>query len=138
MGSLREELDKIREKRGSLVPKVVVEEAKPPRHPLHDRFEWDDSVAGKRYREGQAAELIRSVMVTFPADNGEVHSTRAFVNVARPTGREYLPIAEVAEDPVLSAVALAEAERDWRAMYSRYGHLQEFVALVQSSLSASR
>jgi hypothetical protein len=119
-----------------LTPKTVLEEAKAPKHPLHDRFEWDNALAAQRYREGQAGELIRSVMVTYAAAE-EIHSTRAFVNVERPTGREYVPVGEVAADPLLSAVALAEAERDWRALYQRYNHLSEFIELVQNTLTPS-
>lgn len=141
MSGLREELDRIRAKRGTLTPKVVVEEARRANHPLHSRFEWDDSVAAKRYREDQAGELIRSVMVAFPAPHDEnmpTHSTRAYVSVARPAGREYVPVEEVAQDPVLSAIALAEAERDWRALYARYSHFEEFIDLVRASLASTR
>lgn len=48
---------------GRLTPDQVVEAASDPASPLHDQFEWDDSVAAVEYRRDQARTLIRSVNV---------------------------------------------------------------------------
>ncbi len=56
-------LAEISDRNGSLTPKIVVAEARNEKHPLHSRFEWDDSIAGERFRITQASQLIRSVMV---------------------------------------------------------------------------
>ena len=37
---------------------MLVEVAQPATHPLHKYFEWDDSVAGKKYRLAQATAMI--------------------------------------------------------------------------------
>jgi hypothetical protein len=55
-------------KEGKLTAETVVEKASNPRHPLHDEFEWDDTVAGAKWRLEQARELIRYVHVTITTD----------------------------------------------------------------------
>lgn len=52
---------------GSLTPPLVVEAARPSEAPLHPAFEWDDAIAGERYREHQASALIKTVEVLQPA-----------------------------------------------------------------------
>ncbi len=59
---IREILAGIQDKDGRLTPRMVVDAASDPDHPLHDRFEWDDEVAGLRFREHQARRLIEEVV----------------------------------------------------------------------------
>jgi flagellar basal body rod protein FlgC len=48
---------------GILKPEAIVEAASRENHPLHDRFEWDNSRAAHAHRVDQARQLIRSVRV---------------------------------------------------------------------------
>lgn len=48
---------------GRLTAEVVLADAKKKNSPLHGEFEWDDSVAGRRYRLDQARSMIASVKV---------------------------------------------------------------------------
>lgn len=54
---------------GKITPAMVVAEAKRKDHPLHQFFEWDDRIAGNKYREDQARGYIRSVRVTITVEN---------------------------------------------------------------------
>ena len=45
---------------GRLTPDAVVADAKKRTSPLHGAFEWDDAVAGHKYRIEQARSLIQS------------------------------------------------------------------------------
>jgi len=47
--------------KGLLKPKAVVDEARPESSPLHDAFEWNDTVAAEAHRRWQARNLIRSI-----------------------------------------------------------------------------
>jgi len=49
---------------GVLTPDDVVKDARRDSSPLHDQFEWDDTVAAGKYRIEQARELIRTVVFT--------------------------------------------------------------------------
>lgn len=117
-----------------LTPEMVVEAARPAEHPLHGRFEWDDAVAGEAYRRVQAADLIRSVKITYATDpQGRDKKVRAFVSIRpedAPHLSAYRPTEEVIADPMAYRLLLREMDRDWRRFRARYQHLQEFHALV--------
>jgi len=97
MSDLRTELMAIRMKRGVLTAPIVLEEAEDPDHPLHDKFEWDDGEAARRWRLHQASQLLR---VTFRADlGGRPADLRSFWVTPRndgEKGNEYTPIEEIA------------------------------------------
>lgn len=61
---------------GRLTPDSVVEDAKSPRSPLHDWFEWDDTEAAHQWRLTQARELIRSVRVEVQTEHRTVSTVR--------------------------------------------------------------
>lgn len=56
-------LSYIEEKNGVLEARDVVDDARDFNSPLHDCFEWDDSIAGEKYREEQARVLIKTVYI---------------------------------------------------------------------------
>lgn len=60
---VKSRLRELEQATGRLTPADVVADARDPASPLHGYFEWDDSVAGEKYREHQARALIRSVKV---------------------------------------------------------------------------
>jgi hypothetical protein len=123
------ELLSIYEKHGTVNPEIVLAEATPVDHPLHDRFEWDDSIAGHKYRLNQARELIRSVKVQ-PADDSTA-SLRAFVSVRAPSEpSNYVPV-ETVDNPVTQAIVLRQMRREIEALRRRYEHLAEFWAAIQ-------
>ena len=138
--SLREQLDQIRTQYGKLTPASVVNEARDPDHPLHSRFEWDDAVAGDKYRLMQARQLIAVVKVKLPAteDRGPVN-LRAYHSVPSEdgTGNEYMPTEEVATDPVLRAMVLRKMRREFEQLQIQYGHLSEFFDLLTVALEAA-
>lgn len=51
------------EKQGRLSAKILLDESRPEDAPLHNSFEWDDSIAAEKYREDQAREIIRSLVI---------------------------------------------------------------------------
>ena len=51
------------EKKGRLTPKELVDVSRPKDAPLHDEFEWNNTIAAEKYREVQAGYIIRSVAV---------------------------------------------------------------------------
>jgi hypothetical protein len=133
--SVATELDAIYQGRGQLTPRVVVDVARDPGHPLHTQFEWDDSVAGEKYRQTQAAQLIRSVRVVEPVGDRDQVRVRAWHSVPRPDGRTYVPAEDVRQDEFTRQLVLQAAEREWRALYARYKHLDAFLAVVRQDLA---
>jgi hypothetical protein len=49
---------KIMKRYGKVTPQLLIDEASDIKHPLHNNFEWDDSEAARRYRIGQATQMI--------------------------------------------------------------------------------
>jgi hypothetical protein len=134
--SLQEELEAIRDRHGTLTPALVVAEAQDPAHPLHDRFEWDNSAAGAAYRLAQASGLIRKVRITYPAATEEepTKSVRYYQPLRTERGNVYEPVTEVAMDPFKRKLLLADMEREWRALKRRYDNFAEFAEMVRRDM----
>lgn len=134
---LHQQLLDIRAARGQLTPDDVVDAAREASHPLHSRFEWNDEIAGAAYRRIQAAELIRSVRITYAeTPEGEERSVRGWSALPdAPDRKGYVPTAEAMEDPFASKLLLRQAERELKAFQRKYGHLREFADLVAQTLT---
>lgn len=134
--NLREHLQAIYEKHGTLTPAIVLDEARDEAHPLHGRFEWDDSAAAEQWRKSQAQELIRSVKVVYreATEKDPARSVRAFHAVRREDGHVYEPVEKVVEDPFTKRLVMADMEREWKALKRRYEQFSEFAAMVRQDL----
>jgi hypothetical protein len=134
--SLRDHLQSIYDAHQKLTPALLVDEARDEAHPLHDRFEWADEIAGEAWRRQQAHELIRSVRIVYrKADKrSPERSVRAYHAVRKESGHVYEPAEKVASDPLLQQMVLRDMEREWRQLKARYGHFQEFIDMVRGDL----
>ena len=134
--ALRRQLQEVYETHGALTPALVVDEARDPEHPLHSRFQWDDSVAGEAWRREQAHRLIQSVRVVYrEADEKEGPRTvRAFHAIPTNSGHGYVPVDDVRADPLMTRMVLDEMEREWKALRRRYAHFAEFVEMVRRDI----
>lgn len=132
--SLLSELQAIRDERGELTPALVVETARDPEHPLHSRFEWDDSTAAEKWRLEQASQLLR--VVKLPADPSRPGDLRAFVAIKGKNSRraDYVPTEEALADEFARKLVLRDMEREWRLLKRRYEHMREFADLILSDL----
>lgn len=117
---------------GGLTPEIVVDAARPEEHPLHSRFEWDDSIAAEKWRREQASELIRSVKITYANARGIEKSVRAYVAVRGDTygSTGYVPTEEALSDPFTRALLLREFEREWKTFKAKYDCLAEFASVI--------
>ena len=92
-------------KHGKVTPQMLVEEARSETSLIHDRFEWDDAVAGEKFRHEQARAIIRSVKIEGP-DKGIVP---AFVAVVVENENCYMPIDDAYASPDLWMQVTGEA-----------------------------
>lgn len=131
--SLRDQLQAVYDEHGTLTPTLVVDAARPADHPLHDRFEWDDAIAGEAWRREQAQQLIRSVRVVVreASEDGPEITVRAFHAIRSEAGHVYEPLERVQNNPFLSEMLLRDMEREWRQLRNRYEHMAEFLAMVR-------
>jgi hypothetical protein len=129
-------LEAIYEEHGELVPEDVVLAATPRNHPLHNRFEWDDAVAGHQHRIMQARQLIMSVQIRFVSPEGQEHKVRAYASKFQagrvPPG--YHRVDTDFDSDVDRAYLLRSMEREWKSLQQRWAHMSEFWQLVSESL----
>lgn len=138
--TLEDALQSIYDRRGFLTPAAVVEEAHRNRSEagktLHEKLEWDNRVAGHKYRVQQAHELIQSCRVTYreATEDEAARSVRGFHAVHTEKGHVYEPLDKVTQDPFLRQMLLRDMEREWKAMHRRYHEFEEFSELVASTM----
>lgn len=132
--SLLDALTAIHDEHGTLNPALVVDTARDPEHPLHSRFEWDDSVAGEKWRLEQAGHLLR--VVKLPADPERPGDLRAFVAVKGKDSHraDYVPTEQAMGNEFTRRLVLADMEREWKALRRRYQHMAEFAQLVLADI----
>ena len=137
--SLQEQLQEIYDDYGVLTPAIVLDKARDPEHPLHKRFDWDNSTAAERWRLHQAGQLIRSVKVNIERGPTEVVQVRAFVaktelGVEDDTTGEYLPVDQVIHSDVMRTAWFRQLEKEWKSLKRRAGDSKEFADMVLGDL----
>ena len=136
-------LREILKKNGDLTPALVVEAARDESHPLHTRFEWNDTVAAEKYRLVQGSQIIRSCKVVIEnQEESEPIWVRAFVSkfeLDDGSGEDdlagsYQTVESVVSSDITRSAWFRSLERDWQALRRRAGASREFAALVLGDL----
>jgi len=92
-------LDGIERKQGEITPELFVAASTKRTAKTHGMFEWDDTVAGERYRLEQARLAIRSIEVTVQLPDDGPKNVRAYSSVAKDTGgRVYINTVDAMSD----------------------------------------
>lgn len=110
---------------GRLTAKNLLDANRAEDAPLHDAFEWNDSVAAEAYREDQARHIIACI-VTVPAETKQ--PTRAFFTVARDES-EYKPLETILKSADDSARLLQTIRRELNAIRTKYSTVAEFAGV---------
>ena len=140
--NLRDAMEGVRSQCGDLTPKAVVDVARKQRNEvgryLHAHLEWDDKVAGEKYRHVQAQDLIqRVVTIRQHPETGVTIRVRAYIAIDHPDrGNVYEPLDEVLDDPMSTEIALMSMEREWKGLWRRAQQFEELVKLVKSDVLA--
>lgn len=116
---------------GRLSPAELVEVSRPKTAPLHeDFFDLNDKEAAQKYREGRAANMIRSIIVTPDAEE-EAKPVRAFFNIERGT-HEYLPTEIIFSDAAKKSRLLDVAKRELLSFKAKYETLTELAGVMNA------
>ena len=129
------ELKRIIEANGNRVDaQRIVEEAASPLNPLHEAFEWDDSVAAQEHRLWQARHLTGSLQFrTTLTDNRQI-TGRMFVQIPKPEGgqrRDYTLTEFALSQTDLRASVLRTALLELAAFRRKYADLSELAQVIQ-------
>lgn len=134
MNALRQILMTIHDEAGELTPGLVVDAARAEDHPLHNRFNWDDTTAAECWRRAQAGDLIRSVRIKYADTPKGPKHLRAFVAIKGEESHQssYEPTETAMADPFIRALILRDMNREWRSFRKRYEHMAEFASMIRN------
>jgi len=129
------ELERIQTERGTIEPKVIIEEARPNNSLFHKVFEWDDVKAAESYRVEQAKELVRKLVVVTTQDTSDKGiETRAYVSVkSEEFGKKpsYIAISRAMSDDDLRKQILQQAINELENFKRKYSNLVEFKKIFE-------
>jgi hypothetical protein len=131
--SLQTEIQAVLETHGRLDADLLVEVATPEDSPLHERFVWDDAIAGHKFRLNQARQLIRSVRVVFKESDGINLPQHFRVYSSIPINgneRTYVRTEEALQDPFQRQILLRQMRREMAALHQKYAHMTEWATLL--------
>jgi len=132
-----EAIEDLQDKIGAEVkPSHLLDAARSKSHRLHSYFEWNNSVAAEKYRNEQAKDMIRSVVIIIETPIGPTE-TRAFVSVKSETedGRRFVTVAQAMSNENYRNQAIEEAlkkARFWRSQYKKYTELAPIFEAIDS------
>ena len=140
--TVSESIRKLAEKHPQgITPEIVLREASKKSSPLHDHFDWDDTVAAQRWRMEQAAGLIRKIRVTYDTPEGKTITVRAYVNVRDAEEGEEIDESSrgfyVAMGTAVSVESyrdqmLSACKRDAEAFERKYASLSEAAGVIKA------
>lgn len=123
-----EELHRIYQEKGRLDAPDIVDESRPVDAPLHPCFEWNDVVAAEKYRETQAQNIVRSVVVVHENQSNEPVEVRAFVNVQE----TYRPIEVVVNSEEQMKELLKSAFSELKSFEKKYAALSQLAPVFEA------
>ena len=127
--------------KGKLQPHVIVTAATPPESKLHPCFEWNNTKAANKYRERQASEMLRKIVIKYEDAKDEVQHIRAFVNITSEDGEGYYcHTGRMVADPILQNNVLEQILAALIAIKNKYAHyknpkLQKIWGAIDDAMS---
>ena len=123
------EFEAIEAENGQLTKEAVVDRARNAANPLHDLFQWNDTIAAEEYRKVQAHKLITNlVVVQANVDSQKKPVTYcAFVNVNERVHDEgrYINLQKAIESEEAHELLLKNAIRELQSFKHKYETLSE-------------
>ena len=116
---------------GRVSPQILLDDARDPSSPFHDKFEWDDSAAAEQYRLMQASAMIRRwkgtiIRVDTQSRVVSVTPTRRVQSPAAPRGQgqaSYETTEQIMANPVKRDALIQTVLHELMAYRRRYAEL---------------
>lgn len=127
------EFEAIESKYGEITSQYVLQEAADENNPMHELFEWDDTVAANKYRLHQASVLICNLAVEVE-DNIEEKKliTRAYVDISDSDKGSFINVVSAFKNPDSKTVVLQRAYNELAAFKAKYQNLSELALIINS------
>lgn len=121
---------KLKESKIGLSPETLLEASRAEDAPLHNEFEWDDTVAAEKFRKEQARFIIRNLEIhRVDAPTVEYPKERAFLYTGeKKTG--YVPMKDILTNDEWRTNLLNAAKRDMNYFIAKYHRLEELTKII--------
>lgn len=121
------ELSRIEEENGEVTKESFLETARSEESPLHNLFEWNDTVAAEKYRLSQAGYYIRMLVKTPVQGEEEKPKTfRAFVSVSNHEEKgRFVNAQKALSQEETRKIVLNNALKELSAFKNKYENLNE-------------
>lgn len=136
-GVVAAECEKIASEKGYVTSAAMVEAARADDSPLHSLFEWNDTVAGEKWRQQQAKTIIHNLKVVVEDPKTQtVLNVRAYLNTNPSqdgrSGAVYFNIKTAMENEELKAGLILRAKRELDAFAEKYRQLGELSKVIET------
>lgn len=125
------------DREGKASNEEIVAAAMPDDSVLHCAFDWDDAIAGHRWRLKQVGELRRSIEVVYKKPGGEEARAPAFVSVVMADDgdedkarQRYMLTTDALANDESRKLVLAQCKRDIIAWRRRFACLRDVVEVA--------
>lgn len=126
------EFCKIEKQYGALTSENVLESAKSDDSPLHDIFEWDDTIAANKYRLYQATKLICNLKCEVATDEEKTFVVRAYLNVSENKKGSFVNVQSAFENPDSRKLVLERALQELESFKNKYMELSELASVFDA------
>jgi hypothetical protein len=137
---LIQELDNVEKTYGEITPKNTVDYARPDSSPLHEYFEWNDTIAAEKHRHQQARILIKRVYYNFSPDEKEADNkirVRYYMSLQNEQedeenpNRRYINVYNAMSNEKLRQQTLQNAKRELEMFSNKYRNLTELASVIK-------
>lgn len=108
-----------------LTAKNVLEASRSESSPLHDDFEWDDTVAAEEYRKKQASHIICCIETVIKTNKNEDVQTRAFCIVKEEDTKVFKPIVSILKNKDTTEQLYQCACRELKIFRKKYESIEK-------------
>lgn len=126
------EFEKIEKEYGKVTSELLLQNAEPEESPLHGLFEWDDAVAGHKYRLSQATNVIINLAVEVEKEQTP-KKIRAYYNVSEDEKRgKFINVESAFSNPDTAEIIIKRAYKELVAFTKKYENLKEFAPVFKA------
>lgn len=131
------ECEKIVEEKGNITSADMVNAARADDSPIHSLFEWNDTIAGEKWRQQQAKTILHNLKVVVEDSKSQtVLNVRAYLNTNPSqdgrSGAVYFNIKTAMENEELKAGLILRAKRELDAFAEKYRQLGELSKVIET------
>lgn len=126
------EFEKIESEYGEVTSENVLASAKSEDSPIHNIFEWDDAVAGHKYRLHQATVLICNLSREVETQEEKTITVRAYYDVAENDSKgKFINVESAFKNVDTREIVLKRALQELEAFKAKYNNLKELESVFE-------